>query len=577
MGLNNIKRYCYYPIFLIFASIALFIFLELSFSGLYYLTGSPKFKAIPYDKHSPEILDAKEDFFKIAVFGGSAAQGYPLGKNFSDIIEYELKKRYPHREIFVKNYARTAYPFHRHQAELLKALIDKYDMFLIYAGNNEAWNYLDDTGYFRTKEFKDKQVLVTFSMDNYVKRKDIIDTLISTRSFGVFLKSYQKIVQKFFTKLNRDAYSVNRFRSISYQEFELEGAVPFEEIMRMKNNFRSDLEEIGELALKHGKKVLISSVAVKEQWKPFYSVPKESLTSKEKDTFNSNFKRGKENYERGLYNDALTYLFNAYAIDPDLSILNYFIGLSYSKFRRPAEADLYFKRAVDEDGIPLRALRALNRIAEETTLKYDSMYFVDSEKLFDDLISSGTKEEDLFFDVHHPNFLGHTIIATNFLYAMADLESWEGLKGSVKIDDFEGMAKEYMDALSISSDLETYADLMVARWHLSMAEYSAYKEDFLKIAEAAIKRFYKKSNPIPQNEATYFMYQGLIEAQRKTDRDLALSYINRSLEASLKTTLDIFCSSLAGGRPVTEMLGEIGISYDDKRQHFIVKELISKR
>ena len=69
---------------------------------------------------------------RIAVFGGSAAAGYNSERSFSPILELELSDRYPMVPVRVSNLARNSYPFYRHQAELLKSVIDDYDIFLIY-------------------------------------------------------------------------------------------------------------------------------------------------------------------------------------------------------------------------------------------------------------------------------------------------------------------------------------------------------------------------------------------------------------------------------------------------------------
>jgi hypothetical protein len=66
-----------------------------------------------------------DEYIKIAVFGGSAAAGEYAWRSFDTIVELELTNRFPSQKLYIKNYARSGYPFHRHQAEYVKILIEK--------------------------------------------------------------------------------------------------------------------------------------------------------------------------------------------------------------------------------------------------------------------------------------------------------------------------------------------------------------------------------------------------------------------------------------------------------------------
>src|SRR5205823_3145830 len=97
---------------------------------------------IPYDPYPSR----PERFLKIAIFGESSAAGFHSERSFGEIVKRELALTPGDRPVYVKNYARPGLVFHRDEAEMVKRLIDRYDVFLIYAGNSEAWNPIYERG-----------------------------------------------------------------------------------------------------------------------------------------------------------------------------------------------------------------------------------------------------------------------------------------------------------------------------------------------------------------------------------------------------------------------------------------------
>ena len=136
---------------------------------------------------------------RMATFGGSAATGFNAESSFSQILELELSKRYPEVPVRVTNLAMNGYPFYRHQAELLKSVIDDYDIFLVYAGNNEGWNYWDDVGFFRKEEFKDQRVFKTaFNRARWF----LVRATLSAYPQEDFVKA-EEYIQRYYSKSNK--------------------------------------------------------------------------------------------------------------------------------------------------------------------------------------------------------------------------------------------------------------------------------------------------------------------------------------------------------------------------------------
>ena len=82
----------------------------------------------------------KKENYKIAVFGGSSANGYGSTINFSQILNNMAV--ISNNNIYIDNHSIPGTPFYLFQAEKIKRVIDKYDMFIIYAGHNE-WLHFD--------------------------------------------------------------------------------------------------------------------------------------------------------------------------------------------------------------------------------------------------------------------------------------------------------------------------------------------------------------------------------------------------------------------------------------------------
>jgi hypothetical protein len=83
---------------------------------------------------------------KVALFGGSAAQGYSSERSAAEMLADLIRDQAPDMDVYVANYAANGGSFHRFQAEILKSVIDFYDILVVYAGNNEDIPYWEHNG-----------------------------------------------------------------------------------------------------------------------------------------------------------------------------------------------------------------------------------------------------------------------------------------------------------------------------------------------------------------------------------------------------------------------------------------------
>lgn len=549
------------------------------FIGLFFLAGECILATAHFLTHSSKfstLANAEsnypknpEEYLKIAVFGESAAAGYPSGKGFSKILEYEFKKIYPHTKIYIRNYAQPGYPFHRHQAEVLKHVIDKYDFFLIYAGNNEVNNYLDDCGYFRKIKYRDRKSFIPFreksNLLNFLESKSRIYCLIK-KAYNKFIKPYVKMRER------------NYYRHWRFKEFEPKRVLPEDEIVKISINFEKDIEEIARIATKYGKHVIISSVPTYETWKPFFSVQTPDLAQEDIELFKKNYEHGLFSYNQKDFELAIEYFLKAYKIDEHVAILNYMIGYSYLMLGDTKRGHQFLIRGIDDDGYPIRALSSLFNVAKKISDKYNNIHFADTIKNFEDLSDSTITYKELFYDLQHPNFLGHIIIAYNFLNKIAESEpvKFNRFKYNyfdLNSTDLNSLLKHYKKELSVSSKEESWDALMIARWHISIAALSAYPDDFLDFAKDYINYFFEESDKDANDKATRLIFLALVESGRiKGNSEKALTLVNQALNLSPDYVKEILYRKMALGDLIIDKFKEMGIFYSRQKKSFVFEK-----
>ena len=547
---------------------AIVVVAEISLTLAHKLTDRTELATYPLNAGAA-YLDNPEDYFKVAIFGGSSAAGYNSERGFADIIRFELHSRYPRLKIFIKNYAQPGYPFHRHEAEALKAVIGFYDVFLIYAGHNEALNYLDDVGFFRTGDAKGGPSLRPIKVEN---SGGLGQSLVRfAKSNSRIYPITRKIREKYLNQLGgagnvrRRTYQYDRFN-----EFELEKAVPEDVIASIPVVFDRDLREIAQKAVEQNKQVIISSVPVNETYPPFFSAYRPGITEQEIAEFQANYNRGLERFQRSEFDEALTFFATAGVIDGDVSILNHFIGQAYLAMGDGDTGQEFLRRSVDQDGLPVRSLRILSSVAETIGLENSNVYYVDNVGAFVESIDNGLDHEDLFADFQHPTMLGHIIIADNFLRAMAKLEPMNRLstgKGTVEfsVADADAILEHYQRALGVTKKDKQQTAYLRARWHLGAADKAAYPEKHLQSAQENALRYYLLSEQTDSENAMSLLLRALVEGKRGNP-ELAVSMGNQAIQLAPFYVKEVLYGS--GGLPTRDYwiyaFNDLGIQYSEK-------------
>lgn len=555
--------------FYFFCLLFLLVFFELFLFFTYKVTNNQKLNVIA-DNTYPRN---PKNYIKIAIFGGSSAMGYGTERSFTDILEFELVRRYPKSKFYIKNYARSGYPFHRHQAEILKKVIDKYDYFLIYSGHNELHNYLDDTGYFRYPKYKSNKQLIPIEVFenenvllNFLERK--------SRTYAIIVKFKNLVNEKF--RRSQDKFL--KYRNI--QEFASRSALPQEEIKKIINNYGKDLEEIGKLADRKNKQVVISSVPVNEMWKPNYSKLNPDLPGKAKKDFYKYFKLGVNNYNAENYSQAINYFEAARKIDAEVAIVNYFIGRSYYSLNDLEKAHFFLRKSSDNEGIPFRALSPLRDVQKSVSEKYANLYFVDTIDDYYRFLENGIEYNELFLDFQHPSFMGHIIISNNFLTKLSNLQplningSRQKIYKNHDAKKLRSLFSNYWENLNVTEDEVSKNALMISKWHLGMSDFSAYPDEYLEVAEDYILKFYLRSEKTDDDKAMLWLFRGLISSKNfKNDKQKVADYLNKANKFSPKYIQDIVNNKeLVAGEYVANFLKRKGIIFSKKQNKYILRK-----
>ena len=513
-------------------------------------------------------LDEPEEYLKIAIFGGSSAAGYSSERGFADILEYRLETEFPQVKTFIKNYAQPGYPFHLHQAEALKAVIDFYDVFLVYAGHNEALNYLDDVGVFRTAEAKDQPSLQSISVE---KSEGLWLSLVRfAKSRSRVYAISRKINEKYVLRQNSGGAGQRAYKYEQFNEIESEKAVPEDVVAGIPLAFGRDLREIARAATAQGKQVIVSSVAVNETYPPFFSVHRSGITAAERAEFQEIMDLGQEDYDAARFDDALIHFMAAAEIDNNISIVNHRIGQTLMKKGDKERAQEYLTRGVDEDGLPLRSLSVLSQTSKSVSNEFHNVHFVDSAGSFTKSMKNGLVDNDLFSDIQHPTFLGHIIIADGILSKMSVLEPLDEFSDDTTIQGFDSInaivtLMEYMDALAVTPKEQQDIAFLRSRWNLGTADITAYPGRFLDAAEENALLYFQFSSRSDSEKATSLLLRALIEGKRG-QAELAVSLGNEALRLAPTHIKEVLHGS--GGLPTRDYwlyaFNDLGIQFLDE-------------
>ena len=442
--------------------------------------------------------------YRIFIFGGSSAYGFPLSDRSS--ITVWLRRSFPcllpGRDIRVIN---CAWPG-RGSIQALEGaravLKYKPDLFIVYSGHNDSIVanrlYLDNKLYW-----------ASFRLE------------YMSAAYRYLIKRFNRVRKKIL--YGRSGYAEKEYREETiakkvYKKIELTEA----EYEKVRKGYQKNMEALIRLAKRKGVDVLFVNLPSNlRDIPPSYSLHAPGLTPAQLTEWEIHYESGNKFMKAGLYQPALEAFERALKIDNSYAELTYRTAQSYDKLGCFDQAKKYYIWARDLDARPWRAKSSLNETICHL-VEQNHLMLADAISAFEKVSPQGIIGSNIIYDNIHPSVKGQQIISDSILdvlcqnnqiaprnewqwKAFSDVrenkqkelwdfgESWEAyryiLRGFFLWEQkrYEDVAKDLEKGLVLMpAYYESYAFLGDAYWHLGRPEKAAATFRTLMEKDAAL-------------------------------------------------------------------------------------------
>ncbi|OHB57638.1 MAG: hypothetical protein A2173_10480 [Planctomycetes bacterium RBG_13_44_8b] len=344
---------------------------------------------------SPFVFSAKKPsgIYRIFILGESAAQGVPEPAfNFGRILEVLLRHTYPQLSFEVITLAMPAINSHA----VLKIAKDclKYqpDLLLVYLGNNE--------------------VVGPYGAGT------VFTPIISNRSLiriSLNLKRIRlmQLLSDLLYRLPLDSGQPQRWGGL---EMFLGHQVCAQDprLSQVYKNFKANLADIRDLAIKQNVPILFSTVAVNlKDCPPFASQHRVKISNDQLNAWELQNRQGIDLEEAGDFQEAIRAYQDAQIGDTDYAETYFRLGRCYWETRQYEQAFQAYYQACELDALRFRADQQINQIIRQTARErqQQGVYFVDAEKAISAQSEHQIPGEQWFYEHVHFNFSGNFFIA----------------------------------------------------------------------------------------------------------------------------------------------------------------------
>lgn len=327
--------------------------------------------------------------YRIFLFGGSSAYGFPLADRFS--ITAWLRKNFSilllNRKVRVINAAWPGKGSHHVLEGALNVMKYKPDLFIIYDGHNEY--YITNRLY----------------VDNALYRMSL---KLSFRSAAYRVFSY--LLNKLRRHLVYGKSSYQEGDGIARKVYKQE-AITDADYLQILKRFEENTEETLRHAGRHGVEVLllVPPSDVKDM-PPGFSAHRRDLTAAELEPWKEHFNRGLALAGGGEDSKAVEAFEAAAFIDPSYAELQYKLGQVYEKLGNFEHAKKAFLLARDHDGHATRARTSLAELIRQVANKHKTL-LLDLVEIFERASPHGYIGSDLIYDDVHPTGRAQLLIA----------------------------------------------------------------------------------------------------------------------------------------------------------------------
>ena len=379
--------------------------------------------------------------YRIFVFGGSAAEGDPEPSyGFSRILQVMLQDQYPQVDFEVINLGMTAINSHVVYQIAKDIVPHKGDLFIIFLGNNEV-----------VGPFGAGTVFSPFSPNlSFIRATVFIKSTRVGQSIGKLID-----LMKGGQLTNENWGGMEMFL-----QNQLRADDPGLEMVYQ--HFRSNLEDILQMAKKNGTQTILSTVAVNlRDNAPFASLHRPDLKNGEKEKWETYYQSGVLQEDQGNYDQAIEHYLDAANIDNQFADLQFRLGKSFWELGRFEEARRGYILARDWDALRFRADTKINHIIRSLgeNRSGEGIHPLDADRLISENSLHGVPGNDLFYEHAHMNFKGNYLIASQLLRqieAILPTELQEGKKDHPFLTEEEAsrrLARTGYDRYRIAYDI----------------------------------------------------------------------------------------------------------------------------
>jgi tetratricopeptide (TPR) repeat protein len=336
---------------------------------------------------------------RIFVLGESTTIGYPYFHNgsFHRWLQYRLMKTFPDRSFEIINLSMTAVNSYT-VLGFAKELVDyEPDAVLIYSGQNEYYGAL---GVGSSNKISGNSHIIQFML-----------TLRQLRVMQLITSLYEKIAGVFRTAGGSSGETLMQ-RMAADQEIPYGSTLYYRGI----EQFRSNMEETLDLFNKRHIPVFVSNVVSNERGlKPFVSFEPDSIRFP---GFSKNYEPGVQAFELNELQAADSLLKKADLIYAGHALCNYYLGQVSYGLGDYQQAEVYFAKARDLDGLRFRAPSALNGIIARLCSKHPNAHLVDTKTVFASHSENHIIGSELILEHVHPNLTGYALMSDAFYEAL---------------------------------------------------------------------------------------------------------------------------------------------------------------
>lgn len=380
-------------------------------------------KYFPNERISPAVSKERiwatkpKNSFRIFIFGGSTAAGYPYFYNgtFSTIVKLLLEKNFPDTFFEVINFAMTAVNSNTVVDLIKKIWVYEPDLILVYAGHNEFYGALGigSTEFIGQSRYLIKLYLYLTEFKTFQFLQNVIWRL-------------ENILQRPLSKENAPQGTlmerIVRKKQIRYGDRLYQVAM---------ENFKKNIDEVISETQKHSVPLILSTVSsnILDQ-EPFQN---NFSTVTDSASWVINFHKANIFYQQKLLDSAQIYFRRCINLDTFTASPYYSLGKIANTRKEFEKSYSLFYKAKDYDALRFRASEDVNSILLDLAKKHQ-IPLANIKSDFEMNSPHSVPGNNLFLEHLHPNLEGYVLMGKSFYKTILKMQIISDSSQHIQID-----------------------------------------------------------------------------------------------------------------------------------------------